>query len=425
MTSNNEVLTVESHHGARFRNLKRTIKSKRPPKKRLADIFIICGTNDAATKRSNDKIVNDCVELLKLAKERAMNVHLSSIPPRTDCTATQRKINEINQLLATAAEENNASFVNQEKNFLFRDNSVDESLLHPIDGLHLSHKGTTKLLINMNLIELTTVKNSTTSTENVSDDNSGKRRFNAWNQYQPTSSPSSQLRTNPTTFSTSDETIFFNGEKNPLSNLHHTPITIWGMSFHSTEQAYQYRKSIELNQNDIAKEIRSTPSSHEAMKIAKKIKTDDRWQEIKINVMDQLLRTKADQCEAFKQALNSTGRKLLVENTSHDFWGRGKSDDGLNMLGRLLMTLRDTTMTTRNKNIPAENQQIWPQNRILDEYPSDLVYRRNQHHQEKMPAKRNTRMACWYCGENNHMHLQCRHGKPIQCHECGDDGHKS
>lgn len=32
---------------------------------------------------------------------------------------------------------------------------------------------------------------------------------------------------------------------------------------------------------------------------------------------------------------------------------------------------------------------------------------------------------CWYCGERNHAARSCRHGKPLQCNACSNEGHKS
>ena len=33
--------------------------------------------------------------------------------------------------------------------------------------------------------------------------------------------------------------------------------------------------------------------------------------------------------------------------------------------------------------------------------------------------------CCWYCGENNHSHHACRHGRPIKCSACNLEGHKA
>lgn len=32
--------------------------------------------------------------------------------------------------------------------------------------------------------------------------------------------------------------------------------------------------------------------------------------------------------------------------------------------------------------------------------------------------------TCWYCGEENHVSKNCRHGKYIQCIRCNEYGHK-
>ena len=35
------------------------------------------------------------------------------------------------------------------------------------------------------------------------------------------------------------------------------------------------------------------------------------------------------------------------------------------------------------------------------------------------------RPKCWNCGESNHMARNCRHGRTLTCHKCGENGHKS
>ena len=424
-------LSVESQGGARFNNLKKSLRNINPKKKRLIDIYIVCGTNDTASKKPAEGIANDCNSVIDLAKERAVNVHLSSILPRQDSKGDQGKIDAVNQLLARNARDKGIDFIANDKNFLFRDDSIDESLLNPADGLHLSAKGVSKLLGNLGLQDKATAdfgyKSPTPSSSLTTN----------WDK--PLSPPPSPppLRQKDVQknddFPSADrkgpkQVVRFRGASNPLSNLFLTPINIWGMTFQSVEHSYQYRKAIEMNQHVSAEEIRNCRSSYDAMDRAKEVNTDDRWLNMKKSVMYQLLNVKANQCEIFKRQLQSTRGSLLVEDTQHDYWGQGKSGDGLNMMGRLLMTVRDCG---------DHQDHVQPQNT----FPF-RPYSRNWHnprnssssyrHQRNSPNTRlqmshkvKTSATCWYCGEQNHVHQSCRHGKPIKCHKCGNDGHKS
>ena len=66
------------------------------------------------------------------------------------------------------------------------------------------------------------------------------------------------------------------------------------------------------------------------------------WQAIKVDRMRDVLRAKFNQHEDLKQKLLDTGDAILVEDSKTDrFWGIGKKMNGKNMLGELLMKIRD------------------------------------------------------------------------------------
>lgn len=66
------------------------------------------------------------------------------------------------------------------------------------------------------------------------------------------------------------------------------------------------------------------------------------WDNIKNDVMIYILRQKFTQNLTLKNLLLSTGNSILVEESPRDsYWGIGKNRDGKNMLGKLLMDLRE------------------------------------------------------------------------------------
>jgi ribA/ribD-fused uncharacterized protein len=67
------------------------------------------------------------------------------------------------------------------------------------------------------------------------------------------------------------------------------------------------------------------------------------WNDVRIDVMRRCLYAKFTQNETLRDILLATGDAMIVENSPRDsFWGIGKSGDGSNWLGVLLMELRTT-----------------------------------------------------------------------------------
>ncbi|MCO5581329.1 hypothetical protein L7F22_035209 [Adiantum nelumboides] len=72
---------------------------------------------------------------------------------------------------------------------------------------------------------------------------------------------------------------------------------------------------------------------------------DGRTTNTKLEVMRMALRAKFDQHPPLRQTLLSTTGRKLVEHTANDrYWGDGGDGSGKNMLGKLLMELRETLM---------------------------------------------------------------------------------
>lgn len=66
------------------------------------------------------------------------------------------------------------------------------------------------------------------------------------------------------------------------------------------------------------------------------------WESVKDNVMRDAVRAKFTQHDELRLLLLSTGSAKLVEHTSNDaYWGDGGDGSGKNMLGRILMEVRE------------------------------------------------------------------------------------
>ena len=70
------------------------------------------------------------------------------------------------------------------------------------------------------------------------------------------------------------------------------------------------------------------------------------WEVVKDDIMREALRAKFTQHEDLRIILLETDDAELVEHTKNDsYWADGGDGSGLNMLGKLLMELRDELKT--------------------------------------------------------------------------------
>ena len=116
-----------------------------------------------------------------------------------------------------------------------------------------------------------------------------------------------------------------------------------GYLYSSVEEAYQALGFKESAPN-IYQEIINCYSAHEAQKIAyaNKDKRRKDWDEIKVGIMEELLRCKIEQNPYVKKKLLETKDYTIVEDSPKDsFWGWGEDRNGNNQLGKLWMKIRD------------------------------------------------------------------------------------
>lgn len=128
-----------------------------------------------------------------------------------------------------------------------------------------------------------------------------------------------------------------------LDNFSSFAVDCKGYRYPTVEHAYQSLK-FETSCPELAARIRDARSAHEAQKLAYswKDKVSEDWDEIKIFVMEDLLRTKLAQNPYVAKKLLQTKDYLICEDSPKDsFWGLGLDLFGENQLGKLWMKLRD------------------------------------------------------------------------------------
>lgn len=131
------------------------------------------------------------------------------------------------------------------------------------------------------------------------------------------------------------------GEFGFLSNLYKRPIIFECRRFPHSEAAYQFGKPSDIA---VADWIVSAPKPHLCAAAAHALLAFDirlNWNDIKVQRMKQVLHAKFYQHKDLETALLSTDNAVLIEESKTDaFWGVGKKGTGKNMLGVLLMEVR-------------------------------------------------------------------------------------
>lgn len=132
-----------------------------------------------------------------------------------------------------------------------------------------------------------------------------------------------------------------------LSNFWYVPIDYEGVTYPTLEHAYQAAKTLDYTQREA---ILQASSPGDARKLGQYVTLRSRWDEYKPQVMRKLL------CQKYSKAnpilrndlvILTRGRQLIEGNTWHDnFFGSCScakcGNTGKNVLGKLLMEIRDT-----------------------------------------------------------------------------------
>ena len=152
-----------------------------------------------------------------------------------------------------------------------------------------------------------------------------------------------------------DESVSpFRADSNPLSNFFRCMITIQGRDFRTSEHAYQYTKCMFLDNTDLAEQVISAETPHDAKAVASRVNCDVRmaeWDKIRVDAMSKILKFKWNSSGRFRQTLMATSNMTIAEATSDMFWGVGVAPNlalhtnpkkflGQNHLGKCLMELR-------------------------------------------------------------------------------------
>lgn len=131
----------------------------------------------------------------------------------------------------------------------------------------------------------------------------------------------------------------FFGEYRFLSNFWNAPVEYRGLTYQNNEAAFQAQKCISAAE----KVPFTTLLPNEAKRLGREVALRSDWEQVKIGIMEEIVRAKFTQNEDLKVRLLLTGDRRLEEgNTWHDtFWGVDvRTRCGQNHLGEILMKVR-------------------------------------------------------------------------------------
>ena len=130
-------------------------------------------------------------------------------------------------------------------------------------------------------------------------------------------------------------------EYGEFSNFSPHPITLDGKRWPTSEHYFQAQKFEDSSKRE---EIRKANRPMLAARLGRDLKSKLRrdWESVKVGIMRDAVRAKFAQHENLRALLLSTGDARLVEHTENDsYWGDGGDGSGKNMLGRILMEIRE------------------------------------------------------------------------------------
>lgn len=144
----------------------------------------------------------------------------------------------------------------------------------------------------------------------------------------------------------------FRGDFFFLSNFYEAPVCYDGITYQNNEAAFQAQKCADPADRERFADMNPTKARKEGRSV--RLRKD--WEQVKITIMDEIVRAKFEQNPDLAEKLLETGDAYLEEgNTWGDrTWGT-VNGTGANHLGRILMEVRKEIEI--NRSIPRNQPQ--------------------------------------------------------------------
>lgn len=124
-----------------------------------------------------------------------------------------------------------------------------------------------------------------------------------------------------------------------LSNFYPVEIKLDGIVYPNAEAAFQAQKTLNVEER---RKFSMLKNPVQAKRLGRKVKLRDDWEEVKLDIMTEIVSQKFLQHPHLIEMLLQTGDEELVEGNKWGdrFWGVCKGK-GENHLGKILMKIRD------------------------------------------------------------------------------------
>lgn len=145
----------------------------------------------------------------------------------------------------------------------------------------------------------------------------------------------------------------FRGKYYFLSNFYSVPVKHGFLTFTNTEAAFHSEKC----PMRAAEFTKLNPS--EAKRLGRRVRLRSDWEQVKDQVMLDVVRAKFDQHPDLAQKLLATGDEELVEGNDWGdiYWGVYKGH-GKNMLGKILMRVRAELRGENPDKVAVESEKV-------------------------------------------------------------------
>ncbi len=148
------------------------------------------------------------------------------------------------------------------------------------------------------------------------------------------------LTVSPSAFNVAaHRTKAFSGDQDFLSNFYPAPVVVGGIRYGTSEAAYQAQKTLDETVRAHFAEYHPGKAKRKGQQIV--MRPD--WYEVRLAVMEEVVRAKFTQNPALAAKLLATGEKSLEEGNAwgDTFWGIDlNTGEGENNLGKILMKVR-------------------------------------------------------------------------------------
>ena len=127
-----------------------------------------------------------------------------------------------------------------------------------------------------------------------------------------------------------------------FSNFSRYSISMNGKTWPTSEHYFQAQKFLDVAYREKIRKAK-TPSIAAALGRARTQKLRPDWESVKVKIMRDAVTAKFTQHKDLQALLLSTGSAKIVEDAmDDDYWGSGQDGRGKNMLGKILMEVRET-----------------------------------------------------------------------------------